>query len=445
MQSLIRVAQSHEFATEIKDLQTKREISRKSKLLTLNPFLDESGLLRVGGRLRHADTDHSKRHPIILPAKRHLTELIVRDAHLKQMHMGPQGLLAHLRCNYWPLSGCQTIRRVLRKCIACFRVRPSEKTQLMGDLPKERVTPHRAFINSGLDYAGPFPIKLSRNKTGKSYLCIFVCLSTKAVHLELVSDLTTTAFLNALKRFMARRGRCANLFSDNGTNFIGANNELQALSRMIKGERENIERFLADQSVQWHFIPAHSPHMGGLWEAVVKSAKTHLKRIIGSSLLTFEELSTIFAQIEAVLNSRPLCPISNDPNDYDVLTPGHLIIGEPLNSFPELDLLEVPTNRLTRFQLLAQIRQNFWSHWSCEYLTQLQNRYKWQKPHYNEIKIGSLALLKDKDLPPLRWRTGRIIETHPGSDGHVRVVSIKTSNGVTKRAINKICVLPIET
>jgi len=151
----------------------------------------------------------------------------------------------------------------------------------MGNLPKLRITPHRAFINSGLDYAGLFPIKLSRNKTGKAYLCIFVSFSTKATHLELVSDLTITAFLNALKRFMARRGRCANLFSDNDTNFIGASNELQVLSRMIHENRENIERFLADQSVQWHFISAHSSHMGGLWEAITKSANTatHLKRV----------------------------------------------------------------------------------------------------------------------------------------------------------------------
>jgi len=259
------------------------------------------------------------------------------------MHLRPQNFLANLRSKYWPLSGRQAIQRVLRNCIACFRVRPREQTQLMGNLPKLRITPHRAFINSGLDYAGPFPLKLSRNKTGKAYLCIFVCFSTKATHLELVSDLTT-AFLNALKQFMARRRRCANLFSDNGTNFIGASNELQALFRMVYENCENIERFLADQSVQWHFIPAHSPHMGGLWEAVVKSAKTHLRRVIGNSLLTFEELCTIFVQIEAVLNSRPLCPMSNDPHDYEILTPGHFIIGEPLNSFPEPDLTQVAAN-----------------------------------------------------------------------------------------------------
>jgi len=177
----------------------------------------------------------------------------------------------------------------------------------------------------------------------------------------------------------------------------------------------------------------------------VKSAKTHFKRVFDNSILTFEELITTFAQIKAVLNSRPLCPVSNDPHDYEVLTPGHFLIGEPLNSFPEPDLIEIPSNRLTRFQLLSQMHQNFWKQWSCEYLTQFQNRYKWQKPNYSEVKIGSLVLLKDKDLPSLRWRTSQIVETHSGGDDYVQVVSVRTSTGITNRAINKIYVLPIET
>ncbi|XP_018403051.1 PREDICTED: uncharacterized protein LOC108779974 [Cyphomyrmex costatus] len=201
---LIRMVQAVEFATELSDLQENRAVQGKSKLIALNPFIDKTKIIRVGGRLRHSDLDFSKQHPIVLPANHPLTELIIRDCHLKHMHVGPQGLLTHLRSMYWPLSGRRVIRLVLRKCVACFRVRPKSQTQLMGDLPKERVTPARAFINSGVDYAGPFSIKLSRNKTGKAYLCIFVCLTTKATHLEIVSDLTTTAFLNALKRFVAR-------------------------------------------------------------------------------------------------------------------------------------------------------------------------------------------------------------------------------------------------
>jgi len=171
-----------------------------------------------------------------LPTKHPFTKLIIRDAHFRQLHLGPQGLLAYLRQAYWIISGRQVIRRVLRNCIVCFRSRPTNQMQLMGNLPKSRVNPSRTFLHSSLDYAGPFPIKISCNKTGKAYLCIFVCFSTKATHLQLVSDLSTAAFLNALKRFIARRGRCAKLFSENGSNFIGANNELKALIDMVQAE-----------------------------------------------------------------------------------------------------------------------------------------------------------------------------------------------------------------
>jgi len=177
-------------------------------------------------------------------------------------------------------------------------------------------------------------------------LCIFVCFLSKPTHLEVVSALTT-AFLNALKRFMARGGRCVNLFSD--TNFTGANNELQSFFRMVQGNRESVKRFLADQSVQWHFIPARSPYMSGFWKGAVRSANIHFKRVFGNNILTFEELITAFAQIKAILNSRSLCPVSNDPDNYEMLTPEHFLIGEPLNSFPEPNLIEILSNRLIRF------------------------------------------------------------------------------------------------
>ncbi|XP_071651700.1 uncharacterized protein [Temnothorax longispinosus] len=195
----------------------------------------------------------------------------------------------------------------------------------MGDLPESRVTPKRAFFNVGIDYAGPFIIKLSRNKTCKAYLCLFVCMSTRAIHLELVPDLTTPAFLNALKRFIARRGKCANIYSDNGSNFKGANHELRALYELVSQQSHisAIDHYCSEQAIQWHFIPPYSPHMGGLWEAGIKSVKTHLRKILSEALLTYEEMYTVCTQVEAVLNSRPLTPISNDPTDLTALTPGH--------------------------------------------------------------------------------------------------------------------------
>ncbi|XP_029163718.1 uncharacterized protein LOC114936567 [Nylanderia fulva] len=427
MKTLIKGCQAHSFAEELHNLSNKKRLQSKSKLLTLNPFLDEEGIIRVGGRLCNATIEYSQKHPIILPSKHHLTTLIIRDAHYKNLHAGSQAILMMVRNNYWPISGREAVRRVLRSCIVCFRAKPTVAHQLMGNLPAVRVTQQiRAFLHTGLDYAGPFTIKISRNKTSKAYLAIFICLVTKAVHFELVSDLTTTAFLNALKRFIARRGKCIALYSDNGTTFVGANNQLTELKNyLIKETTQNqIHEYLAEHFIDWKFIPPYSPHIGGLWEAAVKSAKTHMRKIIGTVTLTFEELYTVFTLIEACLNSRPLTQLSNDPTDLQPLTPGHFLIGEAINTIPEHDLSDVSTNRLTRYQLIIQLRQHFWTRWSKEYIVQLQQRIKWKQEGIINLSKGMMVLLKNENTCPMTWPLGRIVEIHPGTDGITRIVTV---------------------
>lgn len=446
--TLLKLHQEEEFPRELHDLRRDQPIHHNSKLRTLNPFLDEEGLMRVGGRLTHAPLSYSQRFPIIMSKKHVLTEIIIRDCHYQNLHAGSQLLAATLRERYWIVSMRSAIRRVLSKCILCFRLKPAVSSQLMGNLPEVRVTPSRPFANVGLDYAGPFNIKISRNKTGKAYLCVFVCMAVKAVHLELVSDLTTNAFLNALKRFISRRGKCLTIMSDNGKNFIGAKNELQKIVRSLLSENESKEKimnFVANNSIKWSFIPPYSPHMGGLWEAAVKSAKSHLKTVINDTPLTFEELYTVIVQIESILNSRPLCPLSVDINDLNVLTPGHFLIGTALNSILEEDVRDVPVNRTNRFQLLSRMQQCFWQRWSAEYVTQLQSRLKWkQKDRSEHVRVGRMVVIKDDNLPPLRWQLGRITEMHPGADGLTRIVSVRTASGIVKRSLPKICILPLD-
>lgn len=218
----------------------------------------------------------------------------------------------------------------------------------MGDLPHFRVTPAKAFLNVGVDYAGLFKIKVLRNKSDKAYLCLFV-FAIRAIHLELVSNLSTAAFLNSLRRFIARRGKCTNIYSDNDTNFVGANNELQALTRLLQDPvyLRQVNEFSVEQTIQWHFLPPYSPHLGGIWEAGIKSAKTRLKKVVGDALLTFEEFYTLITEIETCLNSRLLTHMSNDPSDLTALTPGHFLIGTSLSAIPQPDLLDVSINRLT--------------------------------------------------------------------------------------------------
>ncbi|XP_068899206.1 uncharacterized protein [Tenebrio molitor] len=187
--------------------------------------------------------------------------------------------------------------------------------------------------------------------------------------------------------------------------------------------------------------------MGGIWEINVKSIKGHLKRTIGEVVLSYEELYTLLTRIEAVLNSRPLCPLSNDPNDLNPITPGHFLIGEPLTSISERDLTTTRINRLTQWQRVEQMRQHFWHRWQREYLVQNINRSKQlrgsgSRPSTPALEVGSMVILVEDNTPPLQWKLGRIVELHPGSDGVVRVVSVKTVKGIFKRATRKVCVLP---
>lgn len=316
----------------------------------------------------------------------------------------------------------------------------------MGDLPRNRITFSRPFQKVGVDFGGPLLIKSSKlRKTPlqKCYIALFVCMATKAIHLELVTSLSTEAFLLALKRFISRRGNPSVIYSDNATNFSGSRNQLRELYEYFKGSEVTncMKTFAVANKITWKFIPPLSPHWGGIWEAGIKSTKNHFKRNIGDAHLTFEELNTVLTQIEAILNSRPLCALSNDPSDLDCLTPGHFLIGSSLTSYPEAQLNQIPENRLNLFQKCAKIQQSFWKRWSIEYLNALQNRPKWIQPSSN-LKVNDLVLLKEDNVPPLNWPRARIIELFPGSDSRVRAVKIRTQDGTLTRPITKLCPLP---
>ncbi|XP_023310160.1 uncharacterized protein LOC111691478 [Anoplophora glabripennis] len=268
-------------------------------------------------------------------------------------------------------------------------------------------------------------------------------MTSKATHLELVTELTTSMFLNALKRFVARRGLCSHIYSDNASNFTRANRELLEFYHII--QKDQIQNYLRDQKIQWHYIPARSPNFGGLWEAAVKAVKHHLKRILNNIHLTYEEFYTLLTQIEAVLNSRPLTPLSSDPEDLEALTPGHFIIGEPLNSVPEPNVENQRLTPVARYHHLLRMTQHFWKRWKNEYLHNLQQRSKWKFQSDVSSLIGSLVLLKEDNTPPQQWPKGRITAIHPGHDNIVRVVSVKTPSGIVKRALGRVCVLPLNS
>lgn len=429
---LIKLVQQEVFQQELSLLKKKCLLPKPFRKLT--PFMDEVGVLRVGGRLVNAGISFQQKHPALLPSNHKLTTLIIEYTHSKYLHPGTQTLLYLLSQRYWILSPRRTIRKVISNCLKCFRTHPKSPQPPMGDLPQARISQVKPFSKVGMDFCGPFKTTASRirgAKTLKSYICVFCCMATKAIHLELTSDLSTNSFLASLRRFVARRGRCTDLYSDCGSNFVGASRELHNMMQNVA----------EPEGIRFHFNPPSSPNFGGLWEAGVKSVKTHLFRVIGEQVLTFEEFYTVLVQIEAILNSRPLCAISSDPNDDSVLTPGHFLTLEPLTSVPDPDLGDIKLGRLGRFELIQRIQQEYWRRWHSEYLHTLMQRSKWTDPA-TPINIGTVVLLKDDLAPPLKWPRGRVTQLHTGADGVTRVVTVQTTQGSYKRPVSKICPLP---
>ncbi|XP_011687096.1 PREDICTED: uncharacterized protein LOC105449538 [Wasmannia auropunctata] len=444
---ILKVLQASHFSDEIKKLKNKAPIN-KSKIANLNPFIDDDGLMRVGGRLQMSSLSFTQKHPVLIPNRHYLSDCIIREIHEKHHHAGIQHTLYFLRQNFWLSDSRNQVRKIIRKCVRCFRFDASAVEYKMGNLPPARVREAMPFSHTGIDYCGPFYIKERkfRNRTRvKVYVCIFICMAVKAVHLEVVSDLSSEGFLAALRRFIARRGMPEHVYSDNGTNFVGANNQLKEIYALFNSEehKDVINRFASEHRVVWHFIPPLAPHFGGAWESMVKLFKHHLKRVVGDSLFTFEEFNTFTTEVEGILNSRPITSISSDPNDILALSPAHCLIGKPITALPEGELTSVPVNRLSTWQHLAKVRQDFWKRWSLEYLNELQTRNKWNKDG-PKLDVGTVVLVKEKNLPSNQWALGRIVRLHPGEDKIVRAATIKTAAGELNRAAKSLCPLPLE-
>lgn len=445
---IIKNEQSIHFQEEINLLKKNSNI--KGSLKPLHPFLDQENLVRVGGRLENSNLPFSQKHPVILPKHSRVTEMIIESEHKKLLHANSKLLLSSLNQKYWLVNGIRQIKKIIHKCLICFRLKASASQQLMGSLPRQRVTASRPFQVVGIDFAGPLQIKNSRLRRAvisKGYICVFVCFCTKAIHLELTSDLTTDTFIACLKRFSARRGLPSEVFCDNAGTFKAARNKLVELYNLVNSQdhQTRVINHSSQHGIKFHFIPSYSPVFAGLAEAGVKSTKYHLKRVIQKSLFTYEQLNTILTQIECVLNSRPLMPVtSSSLADFSYITPGHFLIGAPLNSFPAQDLSEIPDNRLKFWESVEKIKQIFWKVWYKQYLNILQSRPKWRDDMPN-VTVGTLVILKEPNSPPLYWPMARVVKIFPGKDAKVRAFQVTTPNGkIYTRSLSGICVLPIQ-
>uniref|UniRef100_A0A2S2R5S9 Integrase catalytic domain-containing protein n=1 Tax=Sipha flava TaxID=143950 RepID=A0A2S2R5S9_9HEMI len=437
LDAIIKAVQWSAFNDDIRLLTANKPCS--TQLRRLSPFLDASGILRVGRRIQHASIPYEQKHPALVPKRHPFTSILIHHYHKENCHPGSTTLQRLIQQRFWIISARQVIRSHLRLCIPCYRVRPKHIQPTMGNLPVCRLQQIKPFHATGVDYAGPIPLKERRTRNAPvshAYICLFVCMSTKALHLEVASTLSTETFLMAFTRFAARRGPIQAIYSDCGTNFVGA-------SRLFKSvpEYQNaITNHLSTQQIQRHFNPPSAPHFGGLWEAGVKSVKQLLYRSIGNQRLTSEELSTCLTRIEATLNSRPLSAMSNDPADFNALTPNHFLTLEPSTTIPDPDLSTLPISKMQRWRLLRDIHQHFWSQWKSDFINTLQQRVKWTKDN-GALHQDDLVLIKEP-TSSLQWRLGRIVQLHPGNDGINRVATVKTTTGTFKRPAIKLCPLP---
>ncbi|XP_059217616.1 uncharacterized protein LOC131994757 [Stomoxys calcitrans] len=439
---LILMTQKAFFPNEYLALSSKKQIPSGSSILNLNPFLDVEGIIRISGRLVSSPAlSYDEKHPIILPYNCQYSRLLVKFIHEISIHGGNQLVLRLIRSQFWIVRAKNLIKTTINKCKPCIVYKHRLQEQIMSALPPERSEFSRPFTHTGVDFAGPFDIKYYAGRScriTKGYACLFVCFSTKAIHLEGTSDLSTNTFLAAFDRFVSRRGCPLHIHSDNGTNFVGASKVIA--KNFFLTTQQAVESNYAHQNISWHFIPPGAPHMGGLWEAGVKSFKSHFRKMAGNFKHTFEEFQTLLSRIEACLNSRPLCPLSEDPSILSALTPGHFLIGAPILTPIDPNIQESPRSLINRWQRLKVIHQHFCTRWKEEYLKELHKRNKWKKPSEN-LSENMLVVVKEENMPPNAWRLGRVIKVHPGNDGRVRVADLLTEKGAITRPITKLVVI----
>ena len=441
----VREVQQEHYREIISNLRSGKA-SQTGNLKPLNPFIDEKGLLRVGGRLQRSDLPFDAKHPLILPPNAHFTLLVIRKYHgeVGKHARGVNATLSDLRQRYWIVRGRETVKTVIRDCVLCKKLRKHTLEQIMASLPEHRVTvPLRAFARVGVDYGGPYIVKITRNTTAKRWLCLFTCTTTRAVHLEVAYSLSTDGFLNAFSRMVARRGRPELVVSDNGSNFVGAERELSELVRSL--DREKIRNDASNQSIKWRFNPPWASHHGGFFESMIKSAKRALRAILGEARLTDEELLTAVTEVEGLLNSRPLSYSSGDPQDSPVLTPNHFIVGQAGGQLAPRVLESEAVNPRERWKYTQDLVTQVWKRWSKEFLTLQQSRGRWLNEK-EDLKVGEVVLLVDPNNPKGKWPLGLVEEIRKSSDdGHVRSAVIRSGGKTLIRPISKLVKLDIRS
>ncbi|XP_041471192.1 uncharacterized protein LOC121420595 [Lytechinus variegatus] len=441
-QLMIQIAQwpSHKFIREAERYwirQAQKDINfHDPNILKLDPFLDEDGVYRVGGRLDRAPLSYDLRHPYLLPKKCHISYLLVRDSHVHAVHGGYLRTATEVRKKFWIIGDISLARHVVRNCVTCKRYKGKPVQQRMADLPSFRVTPCAPpFKTTLVDYLGPINVKLNRNTTTKGYCALFTCAVTRAVHLTVVQDLSTQSFLQALERFVSIRGAPATMISDNATCFRGADNKINELN--LKLDKKQIRELGLRYQVEWKFGPPGGPHHQGAVECMVQEVKKAMRHLVKADKLTFVEWETVFCQISGLINSRPLTAMSASPLDQPPLTPNHFLIGRGDLSCPDIPCEEYRGDLRKRRELCKTMVDGFWRRW-MDCIHKLSPRNKWQRSTEN-LEEGDIVLVIGDSKARGSWKMAEVVKCYPGQDDLVRIVDVKsTDRTIAKKPVTKL-------
>ena len=447
---IILGTQRRHFSKEVEALakadpkKIKRVLNRSgSALRQLDPFVDNKSFLRVGGRLNLCEEAWEVKHPLILPQSDPLVNHLIFACHVDNGHAGIEFVLSEIRRRFWILRGRSAVKKVIWRCLDCRRRHGRPEAQQMAPLPPYRLNVAPPFEDSGVDLFGPIQVKSGRY-TKKVWVVLFCCLRIRAVHLEVVKDLETDTFIDALQRFHAFYPSLKRLVSDQGTNLIGANNLLHSMvaewkTALCRGHPSGID---------WKFIPPHAPHQGGIWERLVTVVKKTIAGIPQAQDMDIERFRTVVCIAAGIVNRRPLTRFSSDPRDLHPLTLAHFLNPSLVSVIPSSDVL--PSAPLTGSELrrskdiLRPLIDSFWKQWTSQYVANLQKRSKWISRRRN-IKSGDLVLLVDEAQPRGQWPLAVVMDTVPSVDGLVRRVTLRTSsNQSLERDIRKVVLLERE-
>ncbi|XP_064629179.1 uncharacterized protein LOC135488484 [Lineus longissimus] len=416
-------------------------LMEKQKLNNLSPTKDENGTIVVKGRTRHL-VSYDVHSPPILPATAWLSTLIVRHVHGNCGHPGIAACAAKVRRKHWILGVARLAKAVKRRCVFCREWAGKTELQVMADLPLCRLQPHTPpFHYTSVDLFGPINVRISRNKTDKAYGVLFTCLMVRAVYIDVATDYSTEGFLMVLRRFFAVRGYPTTLWSDRGSQLVGADAELR---RAVENwEQAELKNFCHERQMEWKFFTPTAAHQNGCAESMIKTTKLAIKRAIGEQTLTALELQTVFFEITNLINSRPIGRCTNDPDDGPYLSPNDLLLGRASSTIPQGPFLETKNPR-HRYEFCQKVVQNWWVRWYRDVFPELVPRKKWHSSERN-VSVGDYVLVKDPNPIRGQWNKGLIIEVFPGDDGKVRNVRVKTARGKYERPITRIVVLyPVE-